>query len=58
MGMVTYFLIPKTLQKSKNYYFQLMNVNGVNDFRQIEMHRAKLLIHDPKYFEDEIVIAK
>jgi hypothetical protein len=45
------------LNRWKNYS-QLLNVHRVNDLRQIEMHRADRLVHDPSPFEVEIAIVK
>jgi hypothetical protein len=42
----------------KNYFPQLLNVHRVSDVRQIEVHTAKLLVHDPNPIEVEIAVAK
>jgi len=34
------------LNRWKNYFYQLLNVHGVNDVRQTEMHTAELLVHE------------
>jgi hypothetical protein len=35
-----------------------LNIHGVSDDRQIEIHTAELLVPDPNTFEVEIAIAK
>jgi hypothetical protein len=47
-----------TLKKLKNYFCQLLNVHGVNDVRQTELHTAEPLASEPNYFEVEIAIEK
>jgi hypothetical protein len=42
----------------KNYYSQSLNVHGVHDVRQIEVHTAEPLISDSSPFEAEIAVAK
>jgi hypothetical protein len=42
------------LNKWKNYLCQLLNVHGVNDVRQTEIHTAEPLVPEPSYFEVEI----
>jgi hypothetical protein len=44
------------LNEWKKYVCQLLNVHGVNDGRQTEMHRAQPLIPEPNSFEVEIAI--
>jgi hypothetical protein len=46
-----------TLNISKNYFSQLMNVHSISDVRQIEVLKAELFIPDPITFEDEIATA-
>jgi hypothetical protein len=41
-----------------NYYSQLLNVHGIIDVRQIEVHTADPLVPDPSPFEDEIALSK
>jgi hypothetical protein len=43
------------LNRLKKYFSHLLNINCVNDVRQIEMHTAEPLALDPSSFEDEIV---
>jgi hypothetical protein len=43
------------LNRWKNYY-HLLNVHGVKDVRQTEMHTAEPLLPEPSPFEVEIVI--
>jgi len=44
--------------RCRNYFFQLLNVNGVNDVRQTEIHTAELLVPEPSAFEVEMAIEK
>jgi hypothetical protein len=46
------------LNEWKNCFSQLLNIHRVSDVRQIETHRAELLVPDLSPFEDEITIAK
>jgi hypothetical protein len=38
----------------KNYASQVLNVHGVNEIRQMEIHIAEPLVTDPNPFEVEI----
>ena len=42
----------------RNYLFQLLNVHGVNDVRQAEIHTAEPLVPEPSAFEVELAIEK
>jgi len=42
----------------RNYFSQLLNVHGVNDVRQTEIHTAKPLIPEPSAPEFELAIYK
>ena len=42
----------------RNHFFQLLNINGVNDVRQRELHIAEPLVPEPNAFEDELAIEK
>jgi hypothetical protein len=44
------------LRRWKNYFCQLLNVHGVNDVRQTEIHTAEPLVPEPRSFEAEIAI--
>jgi hypothetical protein len=46
------------LNRWKNYFCQLLNVPGVNDVRQTEMHTVVPLVPEPSCFEVEIAIEK
>jgi hypothetical protein len=46
------------LNRWKNYFSQLLNVQKVSDVRQIEIHTAQPLVPEPSTLEVEIVIAK
>jgi hypothetical protein len=39
-------------------FSQLLNVHGVNDVRQTEIHTAEPLVPDPSAFEVEMAIQK
>jgi len=47
-----------TLAKWRNYFFQLLNVNGVNDVRQREIHTAQPLVPEPSPSQVELTIEK
>jgi hypothetical protein len=34
------------LNRQKNYFCQLLNVYGINDFRQTELHMAETLVYE------------
>jgi hypothetical protein len=38
------------------YFYQLLNVHGVNDVRQAEIHTAEPLVPEPSAFEVELAI--
>ena len=42
----------------RNHFSQLLNVHGVNDVRQTEIHIAQPLVHESSAFEIEIGIEK
>jgi hypothetical protein len=42
-----------SLNRWKNYFFQLLNVHGFSDVRHIEIHTA-----EPSHFEFEIAVAE
>jgi hypothetical protein len=46
------------LNGCKNYFCQLLNVHGVNDVRQTEIHTAELLVPEHSSSEVEIAIEK
>jgi hypothetical protein len=39
------------LVRWRNYFSQLLNVHGVNDVRERELHTAEPLVPDPNAFE-------
>jgi hypothetical protein len=47
-----------TLNRWKNYFCQLLNVRGVNDVRQTEIHKAEPSVPEPSSFECETAIEK
>jgi hypothetical protein len=42
----------------RNHFSQLLNVHGVNDVRQTEVHTAEPLVPEPSAFEVEMAIEK
>jgi hypothetical protein len=46
------------LNRWENYFFQLLNVHGVNDVRQTEIHTAEPLVPETSSSEVEIAIEK
>jgi len=46
------------LAKWMNYFSQLLNVHGVNDVRQTEIHTAEPLVSEPSASEFELAIEK
>ena len=46
------------LARWRNYFSQLLNVHGVNEVRQTEIHTAEPLVPEPSAFEVELAIAK
>jgi hypothetical protein len=47
-----------TTNRWKNYFSQLLNVHGLNNVKQTDMHTAKPLVPKHSPFEAEIVIEK
>jgi hypothetical protein len=46
------------LNRWKNYFFQLLNVHGINDVWQTEIHTAEPLVPEPSSYEVEIAIER
>jgi hypothetical protein len=46
------------LARLRSHFFQLLNVHGVNDVRQIEIHPAEPVVPEPSDSEVEIPIEK
>jgi hypothetical protein len=42
----------------RNYFFQPLNVHGVNDVRQAEIHTAEPLVPEQSAFEVQLAIVK
>ena len=42
----------------RNYFSQILNVHGVSDVRQAEIHTAEPLVPEPSAFEVELAIEK
>jgi hypothetical protein len=47
-----------TLAGWRNHFSQLLNIHGVNDGRQTEVHTAEPLVPEPSAFEVEMAIEK
>jgi len=48
----------RILARGRNHFSQLLNVHGVNDVRQTEIHTAEQLVPQPSAFEVELAIEK
>jgi hypothetical protein len=46
------------LARQRNHFSQLLNVHGVNDVRQTEIHTAELLVPEPSALEMEMATEK
>ena len=46
------------LPRWRNHFYQLLNMHGVNDVRQTEIHTAEPLVPEPSTFEIELAIEK
>jgi len=46
------------LARSRNYFSQLLNVHGINNVRQTDIHTAEPLVPEPSAFEFEMAIEK
>jgi hypothetical protein len=46
------------LARQRKYFLQVLNVRGVNDVRQTEIHTAEPLVPEPSAFEVELAIQK
>jgi hypothetical protein len=46
------------LNRWKNLFNQVLNIHGVHDIRQMDIHTAKPLVPEPSLVEVEIVIGK
>jgi len=46
------------LARWRNHFSQLLNVHGVNDSRQTEIHTEESLVPEPSAFEVEVAIEK
>ena len=42
----------------RDYFYQLLNVDGVHDVRQTEIHTAEHLVPEPSAFEVELAVEK
>ena len=46
------------LARWRNHFSQLLNIHGINDVRQTEIHTAEPLVPEPTAFEVELAIEK
>jgi hypothetical protein len=46
------------LARWRNHFSQLLNIHGVNDVRQTEVHTAEPLVTEPSAFKVEMAIQK
>jgi hypothetical protein len=46
------------LNRWKKFFNQVVNVHGVHDVRQVDIHTAESLVTEPSFFEVEIAIGK
>jgi hypothetical protein len=46
------------LSRWKNFFYQLLNVHGISDVRQTEMHTVHPFVHEPRFLEVEIALQK
>jgi len=46
------------LARWRNHFFQLLNIHGVNDIRQTEIHTGEPLVSEPSAFEFQLAIEK
>jgi hypothetical protein len=46
------------LARWRNSFSQVLNVHGVNDVRQAEIHTAELIVPEPSVSEIELAIGK
>ena len=46
------------MARSRNYFSQILNVHGVSDVRQAEIHTAEPLVPEPSALEFELSIEK
>jgi hypothetical protein len=59
MIMVICLQIPhRILSKWKNFFNQMLNINGVHKIRKMDIHTAEPLVPEPGLVEVEIVIGK
>jgi hypothetical protein len=46
----------RILARWRNHFSQLLNANGVNNFRRTDLHTAEILVPDPSVLEFELAI--
>jgi len=46
------------LARWRNHFSQLLNIHGVKDVRQTELHTAEPLVSEPSAFEVQLAIEK
>ena len=42
------------MARCRNYFFQILNVHGISDVRQAEIHTAEPLVSEPSTLEFEL----
>jgi len=52
--MLIWLQTPIVIARIKNYFFQLLNVHGVNDVRHTEIYTEEPLVPEPNTFEIEL----
>jgi hypothetical protein len=58
MRRVIWLVSHSILARRKKHFSQLLNLHGVNDVRQTELHKAEPLVPEPSAFEVEMAIEK
>jgi hypothetical protein len=58
MKMVICLQIHRVLNRWKQFFNQALNVHGVHDVKQMDIHRAKPLVAEPSLVKVEITIGK
>jgi hypothetical protein len=51
-------LLEVLMVRWRNYFSQILNVHGVSDVRQAEIHTAERLVPEPSALEIELAIEK
>jgi len=56
--LICFAVFHSILARWRNHFFQLLNVHGVIDVRQAEIHTAEPLVTDPSAVEVDLAIEK